>query len=53
MYEGAEERQGFICFFCLFVFVCALRHNILQETFLQAWAGGYREKEGQRVLNDL
>ncbi len=48
-----RSGRGLFVLVCLFVCVCALSHNILQETFHQAWAGGYREEEGQRVLNDV
>jgi hypothetical protein len=53
MYEGAEERQGFICFslpLCVCV-PCVIIYY--KKLFTRLGLGGYREEEGQIVLNYL
>ncbi len=53
MYEGAAERQGFICFslpLCVCV-PCVIIYY--KKLFTRLGLGSYREEEGQRVLNDV
>jgi hypothetical protein len=53
MYEGAEERQGFICFslpLCVCV-PCVIIYY--KKLFIRLGRGRYREEEEQRALNDV